>query len=68
MVEYEIVEVPHNSACPKEYAMVQDPRTKDWHPVTVLYDTGATLTTGTLDLVPYDQRPFEKSIRASRGK
>ena len=49
MVEYEIVEVPHNSACPKEYAKVQDPRTMDWHPVMVLYDTGATLTTGTMD-------------------
>ena len=56
MVGYEIVEVPHNSACPKEYVKVQDPRTMEWHPVVVLYDTGATLTTGTMDLIPYDQR------------
>ena len=57
MGEFEIVEVPQNSSCPKEYVRVRDPRTSEWKPVVILYDTGASLTTATMDLIPYDHRP-----------
>ena len=33
-----------------------DPRTTEWKPVVILYDTGATLSTATMDLIPYDIR------------
>ena len=57
MGEFEIVEVPQNSSCPKEFVRVCDPRTRKWEPVVILYDTGGSLTTGTMDLIPYDHRP-----------
>ena len=57
MGEFEIVEVPQNSSCPKEFVRVRDPRTRKWEPVVILYDTGGSLTTGTMDLIPYDHRP-----------
>ena len=42
------------TAAPKEVLQVEDPRTGQWNPVHVFYDTGAEISGGTVDLLQYD--------------
>ena len=52
---FDVIHLPGNVACPKEIAEANLPN-GDVKQVLLLYDTGATMTTGTHDVVPLDQR------------
>ena len=53
---FDIVHLPANVACPKELVEVRK-NDDEYVQILVLYDTGATITTGTRDVIPLDQRP-----------
>ena len=52
---FDVIHLPGNVACPKEIAEANLPN-GDVKQVLLLYDTGATMTTGTQDVTPLDQR------------
>ena len=47
------------TAAPKEVLQIQDPRDGRWSPVHVFYDTGAEISGGTVDLLPYDTNDIQ---------